>query len=377
MVAEVYLAAGISEVSSQYRAIYLGSNLIICNQNHYRSPVKYLNMTPSLYPPALHFGIPEKMQPHVRTSDALPERYLQYRIAHATETKYVEAPFGNYITQEIKDPDWIISWQQCFVREKVRLRPSVHQSMLSMYCILQGNVACRLQGKGKLMLIEKEFGIYYIPAHSQNIADLRPGYYEMICISFSPAYFRKFAGQHPSSEEIYQHLQRSGRRAALLPAIRMDVADMKVLHEMRQAPENGGELKSYLDARLHDLLTLYFNALTPKYLQNGDQAQKLRQICQYIQNHYHQPLSISELSKQAGMHINTFERAFKELLSVSPRGYIEHLRLKKAASLLSQTTLSIKEISYSTGYRGANYFTAVFRKRYRCSPREYRKNRLT
>jgi AraC-like DNA-binding protein len=334
-------------------------------------------MTSSLTPTALHFGIPEKMQPYVRMSDSLPERYQQYQVPNATETTYVEAPFGCSITQDIKGPDWMISWQQCFVKEKVRLRPSVTQPMLAMYCILQGNVSCRLQGKGKLMLIEKEFGIYYIPAQSQNIADLRPGYYEMVCISFSPSFFRKFTGHHPSFEEIYQHLQRQGRRAALLPAIRMEPSDLKTLHEMRHCPKEVTDLKTHLEARMNDLLTLYFSALTPKYLQNGDQAQKLRQICLYIQNHYHQPLSISELSKQAGMHINTFERAFKELLSVSPRGYIEHLRLKKAASLLSQTTLSIKEISFSTGYRGANYFTAVFRKRYRCSPREYRKNRLT
>jgi AraC-like DNA-binding protein len=334
-------------------------------------------MTSSLYPPALHFGIPEKMQPHVRMSDSLPERYLQYRIAQATETTYTEAPFGSYITQDVRDPDWVISWQHCFVKDKIRLRPSVTQPMLAMYCILQGNISCRLQGKGKLMLIEKEFGIYYIPSNSQNIADLRPGYYEMICISFSPAFFRNFIAHHPSFEEIYQQQQRQARRAAMLPAIRMDAADMKVLLDMRQSPEAPAGLKPHIDARLQDILTLYFDALTPKYLQNGDQAQKLRQICLYIQNHYHQPLSISELSKQVGMHINTFERAFKELLSVSPRGYIEHLRLKKAASLLSQTSLSIKEISYSTGYRGANYFTAVFRKRYRCSPREYRKNRLT
>ncbi|MBW8686637.1 helix-turn-helix domain-containing protein [Chitinophaga rhizophila] len=334
-------------------------------------------MTSSLYPPALHFGIPEKMQPHVRTSDSLPERYQQYRIAQATEISYSEAPFGSYLTQHIQDTDWVISWQHCFVKDKVRLQPSVNESMIAMYCIMQGNISCRLQGKGKLMLIEKEFGIYYIPSNSQNIAELRPGYYEMICISFSPAFFKNFIAHHASFDEIYQLHQRQARRAALLPAIRMDASDLKVLLEMRQPPAVSATLKSFIDEKIQELITQYINALTPKYLQNGDQAQKLRQICQYIQHHYHQPLSISELSKQAGMHINTFERAFKELLSVSPRGYIEHLRLKKAALLLSQTSLSIKEISYSSGYRGANYFTAVFRKRYRCSPREYRKNRLT
>jgi AraC-like DNA-binding protein len=293
------------------------------------------------------------------------------------ETTFVEAPFGSYITQEIRDTDWVISWQQCFIREKIRLRPSTPHPMLAMYCILQGNVSCRLQGKGKLMLIEKEFGLYYIPAQSQNIADLKSGYYELICISFSPAFFSKFTAHHPSFEELYQQQQRQARRAATLPTIRMDTADLKVINDIRHTPGTVQEKKQFLENKLQELLTLYFQALTPRYLQNGEQAQKLRQICKYIQDHYQHPLSIAALSKQAGMHINTFERAFKELLGVSPRGYIELLRMKKAAILLTQTSLSIKEISHTTGYRGANYFTAVFRKRYRCSPRQYRKNRLT
>jgi AraC-like DNA-binding protein len=334
-------------------------------------------MITSQYPSALQFGIPAKMQSHIRVSSQIPDRYLQHRIPFPAETKYVEAPFGAYMTQEIKDPDWVVSWQQCYITERVRLRPSVAQSMLAMYCILKGNVPCRLQGQGKLMLIEKEYGVYYIPSQSQNIADLKTGYYEMICISFSPAFFSTFISRHPSFEEIYQQQLRQARKGTMLPAIRMDLSDLKILDEIRFAPTEEPARKNFIQEKLNTLLTFYFNALTPKYLQNGDLANKLKQVCGYIQNHYHQSLSISELSRQAGMHINTFERAFKELLGASPRGYIEHLRMKKAAMLLLQTTLSIKEISTNTGYSGANYFTAVFRKRYRCSPREYRKNRLS
>ncbi|RFM34930.1 helix-turn-helix domain-containing protein [Chitinophaga silvisoli] len=334
-------------------------------------------MMSNQYPPGLHFGIPEKMQPHVRISTSLPEQFKQYLLSPTSATTYIEAPFGSYITQEIKGPDWLISWQQCFIREKVRLRPSTPTPMLAMYCILKGNISCRLQGQGKIMLIEKEFGIYYIPSHSQNTADLRSGNYEMICISFAPSFFSRFISRHPSFEDIYQQQQKQARRGTTLPAIRMEAPDLKVLDELRQSPMKEDEKLAYVEEKLEALLTLYFNALTPKYLQNGEQAGKLKQVCLYIQHHYHQHLNIADLSKKADMHINTFERAFKELLGVSPRGYIEHLRMKKAATLLSQTTLSIKEISYNTGYRGANYFTAVFRKRYRCSPREYRKNRLS
>jgi len=329
-------------------------------------------MFPGHTPPALQFGIPTNMQPHVRVSSQLPERYLKYRIPVPSETRYIEAPFGNYITQEIRDSDFSVSWQQCFIKERVRLRPSATSPMLVMYCILKGNVPCRLQGQGKLMLIEKEYCVYYIPSQSQNFADLKTGQYEMICISFAPSFFSKFVSRHPSFDDIHQQLIKQARKGTMLPAIRMDGPDLKILSEIRNFSS-----KEDLREKLNALLTLYFDALTPKYLQNGEMTSKLKQVCTYIQEHYHQALSIAELSRLSGMHINTFERAFKELLGTSPRGYIEHLRMKKAALLLLQTSLSIKDISTNTGYSGANYFTAVFRKRYRCSPREYRKNRLS
>jgi AraC-like DNA-binding protein len=334
-------------------------------------------MFPSHYPPALQFGIPANMQPHVRVSSQLPERYLKYQIPVPAETRFIEAPFGSYITQEIRDDEWSISWQQCFIRERVRLRPSAAHPMLVMYCILKGNVPCRLQGQGKLMLIEKEYGVYYIPSQSQNFADLKTGQYEMICISFAPSFFSQFISRHPSFEDIHQQLIRQGRKGTMLPAIRMDGPDLKILSQIRNYSSDEEARKEFLREKLNELLTLYFDALTPKYLQNGEMTSKLKQVCAYIQEHYHQSLSIADLSRLSGMHINTFERAFKELLGTSPRGYIEHLRMKKAALLLLQTSLSIKDISSNTGYSGANYFTAVFRKRYRCSPREYRKNRLS
>lgn len=334
-------------------------------------------MLTAQYPPALQFGIPAKMQSNIRVASRLPEKYQRFQIPLPAETRFVEAPFGSYITQEIKDPDWIISWQQCFVREKVRLRPSASHPMLAMYCILKGNLPCRLQGQGKLMLIEKEYGMYYIPSQSQNIADLKPGNYELICISFAPSFFSKFISRHPSFEDIYLQQLKQARKGTMLPAIRMESPDLKILEDIGHYPSDETNRKEYLLDKLNELLTLYFNALTPKYLQNEELTKKLKQVCVYIQDHYHQALSIADLSRQAGMHINTFERAFKELLGASPRGYIEHLRMKKAAILLLQTSLSIKDISTNTGYSGANYFTAVFRKRYHCSPREYRKNRLS
>lgn len=327
----------------------------------------------SQYPPALQFGIPKKIQPFIRVSSTLPLHYEQYRVALSAETTYVEGPFGSYITQEIKDPDWVISWVRCFIKEKVRLHPSASFPMLLMCCMLKGNIPCRLQGHGQLMLIEKEFGIYYLPAQSQNIADLKTGNYEMVCISLSPAFFEGFINRHPSFEAIYQRQQKQARKGMILPVFYMNDPERKVLRKLEECPAQHPARKIFLQERLNELLSLYFKALLPKYLQNNEQLKQLQQACLYIQQHYHTPLTIPALSRLAGMHLNAFEKNFKALTGFSPRDYIESCRMEKAAIMLHQTTKSIKEISFSTGYTCANYFTAVFRKHYNCPPSIYRK----
>jgi transcriptional regulator GlxA family with amidase domain len=55
-------------------------------------------------------------------------------------------------------------------------------------------------------------------------------------------------------------------------------------------------------------------------------------------------------------------------------GYIRHLRLKKAARLLtSKENFSTKEVMYLTGFSNASYFTRCFQEEYGVTPSNYSK----
>ena len=51
---------------------------------------------------------------------------------------------------------------------------------------------------------------------------------------------------------------------------------------------------------------------------------------------------------------------------------ITNLRMKEAKTLLSYTTLPIKEISQNVGYSNQFYFSAIFKKQTGVSPSVYR-----
>lgn len=57
---------------------------------------------------------------------------------------------------------------------------------------------------------------------------------------------------------------------------------------------------------------------------------------------------------------------------MTPGEFIRHHRMRKAASLLVQTDLSVQDIFYQTGFNNQSYFFREFKKQYQCSPNEYR-----
>ena len=65
-------------------------------------------------------------------------------------------------------------------------------------------------------------------------------------------------------------------------------------------------------------------------------------------------------------------RAFMDKYGVSPKAYIDSLRIDYAKKLLSQKEMSVAEVSYSIGLGEPLYFSTSFRKAVGLSPTEYK-----
>ena len=53
------------------------------------------------------------------------------------------------------------------------------------------------------------------------------------------------------------------------------------------------------------------------------------------------------------------------------------MRLVRAVALLSETALPVTEIGYEAGWTDLSNFTRTFRRDVGCSPREFRRTRLS
>lgn len=94
---------------------------------------------------------------------------------------------------------------------------------------------------------------------------------------------------------------------------------------------------------------------------------------EYARRHLAEPIGVDDMAAAAGFSRSHFTRAFRQREGISPRDYLEHMRLKQAMSLLFQNERPVKDIALSCGFRDQNYFSRVFRRATGVSPTAYRK----
>ena len=118
--------------------------------------------------------------------------------------------------------------------------------------------------------------------------------------------------------------------------------------------------------------------LSDQYSQEPSDAPRgrflaLAPVLRYIEEQYMHPITLEELTKQAGMCTNQFLRAFNELIQTSPIDYVIRVRIQKACELLKRGDRTITDVAYDVGFRDSNYFSRIFKKITDCTPGEYRK----
>ena len=101
--------------------------------------------------------------------------------------------------------------------------------------------------------------------------------------------------------------------------------------------------------------------------------EKFRPVLDYIENHYTENISISELAKIMNISKMYFSNSFKASFHISPKQYILGKRLHKSQHLLLKTDMSIKEIANTVGQMDVSNYIRKFKKKTGITPGDYRR----
>ena len=104
-------------------------------------------------------------------------------------------------------------------------------------------------------------------------------------------------------------------------------------------------------------------------------SDKISEAVEYLhENFLTKGLSVEYLAKMCGMSDTYFRKLFFDNFGVSPRKYINDLKLKYASELLTSGYYTIREASEKAGFENVYYFSTFIKKQTGLSPTQYIKN---
>jgi AraC-like DNA-binding protein len=90
------------------------------------------------------------------------------------------------------------------------------------------------------------------------------------------------------------------------------------------------------------------------------QNEKMRPMLLYIEEHLAEELTMERLSKVFGLGERTLLRLFQSTLQLTFLQYVKLVRIVRGMALMLQTTKSLSEIAYETGYGSISAFSKAF-----------------
>lgn len=110
----------------------------------------------------------------------------------------------------------------------------------------------------------------------------------------------------------------------------------------------------------------------PASTKENHRMDQLKPIMDYIDQNYATGITLKELARIADLSPQYICRIFKECLNMRPFEHLTKKRIFESKKLLTETNLSINEISKAVGYNDCSYFCVVFKRQEGVSPAEYR-----
>lgn len=104
----------------------------------------------------------------------------------------------------------------------------------------------------------------------------------------------------------------------------------------------------------------------------GDGKTPFAQLAAWMAEHLTDDLSVDVLAARVAMSPRHFARRFNAALKVAPGRYVQMLRLEAARRLLTESTLSVKQIADRCGFQSVETMRIAFQRNLNTSPSEFR-----
>jgi AraC-like DNA-binding protein len=250
----------------------------------------------------------------------------------------------------------------------------------------------------EIVLVTESTGKRFIGDH---ISDFKPGNLALLGPNIPHTYrneekfYRKNSKLRAKSFVIHFSEQSLGNDFLQLPEAK---PIRQLLLKTSQGLEITGPANIAVSKKLHDIigekgLRRWHNLLeiltllseskklqpitsTPQIGYNEKESARMCQVFDWLTINYSTAIKLADAAKIAGMNENAFSRFFAQRTRKTFSGFVQEMRLQKAARLLVEDELSVTEICYECGYNNISNFNRQFLNYYNINPISYKKTFL-
>ena len=141
--------------------------------------------------------------------------------------------------------------------------------------------------------------------------------------------------------------------------------------------KNGVEKITHLLHILDELSKLKTICLASSFyqpLKGNENELRINRVCQFIQKHSSDPLSIHDAAALIHLTPSAFCKFFKRMTGITFSDYVNDIRIANVCNQLMMTDKQVGEIAYENGFETLTYFNRIFLKKKNMRPSIYRKN---
>lgn len=185
----------------------------------------------------------------------------------------------------------------------------------------------------------------------------------------------KYEGESKAMDQFLNSIQKNNSTALSPGEIKIGAKIFGVIQDIKNCFYKGLTRKIYMESKVYELIALSYHSLdqekeTVKLA--GNDVDKIKFAAQLIRENIDSPFTIVELARKVGVNQTKLKEGFKSIFGDTVFGYLQEIRMNKARRYLTDTSLSIQEISHLSGYQNVSNFSIAFKRIFGYSPTKLR-----
>jgi len=179
-----------------------------------------------------------------------------------------------------------------------------------------------------------------------------------------------------NEENEWGQLAKESQLGATFSMVRagVETSVRTLLHSMDEAwqqhhPGRQLQAKAYFLSFIYEWLQLQYQS------SQHDESNTVSQLIQYMQQCYAQPITLKQLAELANYSVPHLCALFRETTGFSPIEYLTRIRIEISKTLLTESALTLAEVSEKSGYRDPSYFGRMFKRMVGVPPLQFKRSK--